>query len=146
MNSRRKGTAMTEPSPPKATSVDIIAIKPSEADTALIGRLNDETKQSLPAVAYVVKVQLKRVPDATAHGWALHVGDLAVPKYWAYDKGIYFKVYDPELLSLHKGGKLRFSANGVDFTDTGLKLPEVPSHEKSARALARLPSQEDVLK
>jgi hypothetical protein len=75
------------------------------------------------------------------------VDDLRIPKYWAYKKGIYFKVFDPQFFAEHKGGKLRFSQNGTDFTDTGLKLaaPRAPE-KKPARGAARLRLQDDVLK
>ena len=53
----------------------------------------------------------------------------------------------PQFFIDHKGGKLRFSQNGTDFTDTGLKLvaPKAPK-KKSPRAAARPPLQDDVLK
>jgi hypothetical protein len=36
--------------------------------------------------------------------------------------GIYFKVFDPQFFQDHQGQSLRFSQNGTEFTDTGLKL------------------------
>jgi hypothetical protein len=50
--------------------------------------------------------------------WALYERR-AIPKYWEYKDGIYFIVLDPEFFAEHKGKRLRFSQNGVDFHDTG---------------------------
>lgn len=132
---------------PQAVAVEVVAAQATEADSAMVAQLESSEGRSLPGVAYVVKVRLKALPEATSQGWALYVDKLRIPKYWAYRQGIYFKVFDPQFFIDHKGGKLRFSQNGTDFTDTGLKLvaPEA-LEKKSARAAARLPLQDDVLK
>ena len=87
-------------------------------------------------------------------GWALYVNDVLIPKYWEYKEGIYFTVLDPQFFADHKGKRLRFSQNGVDFHDTGVKLPAPAapaaaskSKSKAAKSkTARLPLQADVLK
>ena len=86
--------------------------------------------------------------------WALYVNDVLIPKYWEYDEGIYFTVLDPQFFADHKGKRLRFSQNGVDFPDTGRKLPAPTapataskSKRESAKGkTAQLPLQADVLK
>jgi hypothetical protein len=80
-------------------------------------------------------------------------------KYWEYDDGIYFTVLDPQFFADHKGQRLRFSLDGVEFHDTGLKLPAAaaPAAKSKARGKSRkgktakskaeeLPLQADVLK
>lgn len=138
---------MQASTPPQAVAVEVIAAQATEADSAMVAQLSADAAKPLPGVAYVVKVQLKALPEATSQGWALYVDELRIPKYWAYSQGIYFKVFDPQFFADHKGGKLRFSQNGSDFTDTGLKLaaPRAPE-KKSARAATRLPLQDEVLK
>lgn len=138
---------MQASTPPQAVAVEVIAAQATEADSAMVAQLSADAAKPLPGVAYVVKVQLKALPEATSQGWALYVDELRIPKYWAYSQGIYFKVFDPQFFADHKGGKLRFSQNGSDFTDTGLNLAalEVPA-KKSARAATRLPLQDEVLK
>ena len=87
-------------------------------------------------------------------GWALYVNEVRIPKYWEYNEGIYFTVLDPQFFVDHKGKRLRFSQNGVDFHDTGMKLPAPTapaaaskSKRKAAKSrTARLPLQSDVLK
>lgn len=78
---------------------------------------------------------------------ALYVNDFRTPKYWAYKDGIYFKVFDHQFFRDHHGKSLRFSQNGTDFIETGLKLV---SPDSSARAsvsdVTKLPLQDDVLK
>jgi|SRR5215813_3772699 len=132
---------MTSSSPPKPVAVDIIAAQPAGADSAAIAHLSATARKPLPEVAYVVKVRLESVPEATSQGWALYVGDFRIPKYWGSKDGIYFKVFDPQFLDDHQGQPLRFSQNGTDFTDTGLTLPAPRPHDP-----AKLPLLDDVLK
>jgi hypothetical protein len=129
------------PKPPKAASVDVVATQPTDADSAAIAHLSARDRKSLPQVTYLVKIRLETIPEATGEGWALYVNDFRIPKYWAHKDGIYFKVFDPQFFQDHKGQRLRFSQNGTDFTNTGLKLPALPSRRSSKLAL-----QDDVLK
>lgn len=114
---------MQPPAPPKITAVEVAAARPTEADSVAIARLSAETGRSLPQVPYTVKVRLETKPPVTSMAWALYVDDVLIPKYWEYEDGIYFTVLDPQFFSDHKGKPLRFSQNGVDFFDTGMKLP-----------------------
>ena len=114
---------MQPPAPPKINGVEVEAAKPTEADSMAIARLSAETNRSLPKIPYTVKVVIKTKPPVTSMAWALYVGDVLIPKYWEYEDGIYFTVLDPQFFSDHKGKPLRFSQNGIDFFDTGMKLP-----------------------
>ena len=139
---------MQPPAPPKITAVEVVAAQPTEADSAAIAHLSAEANKSLPQVAYVVKVRLKTKPPVTSMAWALYVNDVLIPKYWEYADGIYFTVLDPQFFADHKGKRLRFSQNGTDFYDTGIKLPAPPASvaSKSKGKAARLPLLADVLK
>jgi hypothetical protein len=142
---------MQPPEPPKITAVEVMAAQPAEADSAAIAHLSAASNRSLPQVVYVVKVRLKSKPPATSMAWALYVNDVLIPKYWEYKEGIYFTVLDPQFFADHKGQRLRFSQNGVDFHDTGVKVPApaAPAKSKGKAAKskrARLPLQADVLK
>jgi hypothetical protein len=114
---------MQPPTPPKISGVEVEAAEPSEADSAAIARMSADTNRSLPQVAQVVKVRLASKPPVTSMAWRLYVNDVLIPKYWEYEDGIYFTVLDPEFFSDNKGKQLRFSQNGIDFFDTGVKLP-----------------------
>ncbi len=132
---------------PQAVGVEVVAVRATEADSATVAQLEASENKSLPGVAYIVKVRLKALPEATSRGWALYVDKLRIPKYWTYRQGIYFKVFDPQFFAEHKGGKLRFSQNGTDFVETRLKLAPPPEAKKgSPRRTVRLPLQDDVLK
>jgi hypothetical protein len=134
------------PKAPKVLSAEVVATRPTAADSAMIAGLAADARLSLREVAYVVKIRLKEVPPATALGWALYAGDVRIPKYWEYSDGIYFKVLDPAFLAEHRGKPLRFSQNGQVFVDTGVKLPGPGGPEgKRAASLSALPRQEDVL-
>jgi hypothetical protein len=135
-----------KPTPPKVTAVEVVSAQPTEADSAAIAHLSTEAGRLLPHVAYVVKVQFKTKPPVTSQGWALYVHDFRIPKYWEWEHGIYFKVFDAKFFDDHKGQKLRFSQNGVTFIDTGMKLPApAPVAAKSKNAL-RLPPQAELLR
>ena len=138
---------MQPPRPPKITAVEVIAAQPTEADSAAIAHLSGQLNRSLPQVVYVVKVKLKTKPQVTSMAWALYVNDVLIPKYWEYEEGIYFTVLDPQFFSEHKGKRMRFSQNGVDFHDAGVKLPASGGPiSKSKGKGARLPLQSEVLK
>ena len=145
---------MEPPKPPKITAVEVIAAQPTEADSAAIAHLSAQSNRSLPQVVYVVKVRLKTKPPATSMAWALYVNDVLIPKYWEYEKGIYFTVLDPQFFADHKGKRLRFSQDGVNFHDTRIKLPAptAPAAASKSKGKAaksktvRLPLQADVLK
>lgn len=127
---------MEPPTPPTITGVEIEAAKPNEADSEKIARISADTNRSLPEVAQVVKVRLRAKPPATSMAWRLYVDDVLIPKYWEYEEGIYFTVLDPQFFSDHKGEPLRFSQDGVDFFETGVKLP-APSEPVADLALKR---------
>jgi hypothetical protein len=133
---------MQLPEPPKITAVEVVAAQPTEADRAAIARMGAE---AIPEAVYVVKVRLKAKPPVTSMAWALYIDDELVPKYWEYPDGIYFTVIDPQFFTRHKGERLRFSQNGIDFFDTGVKL-RAPAVSIAKGKAAKLPPQADVLK
>lgn len=132
--------------PPVAVAIEVVATQPVEADAAALDQVRRRTRDVATPVTYVVKVQLAAVPPATGSGWALYVGDFRIPKYWQYADGIFFKVFDPQFLTEHASGALRFSADaGAHFVETGLTLS---SPDVSPDTLARdreLPTQREVL-
>jgi hypothetical protein len=131
---------------PKVTSVEVVPARPTETDSAMIAQLSAEAERSIPETAYIVKIRLAEIPPPTARGWALYVGDTRIPKYWEYQGGIYFKVLDEKFLEEHQREKLRFSENGVDFIDTGVRLPGPDSGRAKRKADVRsLPPQSKVL-
>jgi len=131
--------------PPRAVAVEAVASQPTDADNATITRLSQAAGRDLPPVAYLVKIQLETVPEATSSGWALYVGDFRIPKYWEYQDGIYFKIYDPQFFSDHAGQALRFSPDGTEFTDTGLVLAAPEILPSGAADTPDLPQQRDIL-
>ena len=134
---------MPAPTAPKAVAVEVVATQPTDADRAAIAHLSASAGRALQAVAYVVKVRFKSMPPVTSEGWALYVNDFRIPKYWEYPEGIYFTMVDPQFFQDHRGGALRFSSNGTDFTDTGLVLSEP---DEVPQDTADLPEQADVLR
>jgi hypothetical protein len=133
--------------PPKVTGVEVVATQPTAADTAAIAHLSVQASRSLPPIAYLVKVRFETPPPVTSEGWALYVDNFRIPKYWEYRHGIYFKVFDAQFFADHKGQQLRFSQNGSDFIDTGIRLSvPAPIAEKPRGKSRSLPLQADLLK
>lgn len=114
---------MQPPKPPNITGVEVVTAEPTEAERAAIARLSAETGRALPQTAQVVKIRFSSMPPITSMAWGLYVDDVLIPKYWEYEDGIYFTVIDPQFFTDHQGEPLRFSQNGVDFFDTGMRLP-----------------------
>jgi hypothetical protein len=144
---------MQTPTPPKVAAVEVVTAQPTEADSAVLAHLSALTDRSLPQEAYVVKIRLKSKPPATSMAWALYADDVLIPKYWEYKDGIYFVVLDPDFFAENKGKRLRFSQDGIDFHDTGMKLAAptkavaaAKSRSKTTDRRARLPTQAEILK
>jgi hypothetical protein len=142
---------MQPSTPPKVIAVEVVAAQPTEADRTAIAHLSAEASKPLPQVAYIVKLRFKTMPPATSQGWALYVNDFRIPKYWEYKDGIYFKLFDPQFFADHQGQPLRFSQNGSEFVETGLKLAPPTSQRSQGHGATRkkakdLPLQLDVLK
>ena len=131
---------MPLPEPPKVAAVEVIAAQPTETDRAAVAHMG----AAEPKAVYVVKVKLKAKPPVTSMAWALYVNNELVSKYWEYADGIYFTVSDPQFFTRHRGKQLRFSQNGTDFFDTGVKLAPAPSVAESDAVALQL--QGDVLK
>ena len=132
--------------PPKVVSAKVVATQPTEADKPMLAGLASELDRRLPDSAFIVKIRLDKVPEPTAVGWALYVGDTRIPKYSEYAGGIYFKVLDDTFLAEHQGKPLRFSQDDRTFVKTGVNLPgpEAPP-PTAARGARRLPLQSEVL-
>jgi len=131
---------------PKVVAVEVVPARPTETDRTMIAQLAAEAKRPIPETAFIVKIRLETIPPATGQGWALYVGDTRIPKYWEYPGGIYFKVLDEEFLADHQGQRLRFSENGEDFIETGVKLPRLGARPvKRVADARRLPPQSEVL-
>jgi hypothetical protein len=138
---------MEPPTPPKVKAVEVVAAQPTQADSTTIAALSEQMSKPLPQVAYLVKLRLETMPQATSHGWALYVDDFRIPKYWAYKNGIYFKVFDPQFFADHKGKRFRFSQDGCEFIDTGMKLaPPASPAAKAKTGKSTLPLQSKILK
>jgi hypothetical protein len=132
--------------PPHAVGVEVVATRPTQADSAAIAHLSATSDATLAPITYLVMVRLDPIPPATSQGWALYVAEFRVPKYWQYRAGIYFKIFDPRFFDDHAGAALRFSHNRTDYVDTGLVLdrPDV-SRQLSAGEVSALPEQAAVL-
>jgi hypothetical protein len=131
---------------PRAVSVEVVAAQPTEADRAVLAHLRAGGKQGLADAAYLVKIRFETMPQPASHGWALYVSDHRIPKYWPYKEGIYFKVFDPQFFADHQGQPLRFSRDGIEFIDTGLKLEAPQPPRVAVSDVSQLPLQDEALK
>jgi hypothetical protein len=127
---------MQLPQPPKIAAVDVVPAQPTQGDSLALTHMSARADASPSDVAYVVKVKLQSKPPVTSLGWALYVDDVRIPKYWEYEDGIYFTVDDPNFFARHKGEPLRFSHDGTEFHDAGVKLPAAPASAAPVAAVA----------
>ena len=133
---------MPPASPPKAVAVEVVAAQPTDADRAAIAHLSARDRKSVAPVTYLVKVRFETMPEATSQGWALYIGDFRVPKYWATQDGIYFKVFDPQFFEEHQGEPLRFSQNAptcLKVSSSFLASAAAAAPSLAARFFWRLP-------
>lgn len=132
--------------PLEVLEVDVVPARPTEADIKFIAHARTMTRRELEPVAYIVRLRLQSQPEPTGAGWALFVGDLRIPKYWEYEGGIYFKVYDPAFFDEHADSPVRFSADyGQTFMETGLTLGRPGRREAATDGTTDLPEQTEVL-
>ncbi len=139
---------------PKIAAVEVIPAQPKLADLKNIEHIAATESVSLDPVAYVVKITLETIPPVSSHGFELYLDDYRIRKYWGFQNGIYFKVYNPRFFAKHGGKQVRFCLAGDQFQDTGFRLPREKARP-SARAIQPLsaasatpdllPSQEEVL-
>lgn len=134
-----------------ATSVTVIAADPEAGDSAnLAWEKTKAGKDSAAAAAeaardpvYLVKVYMK-LPASGSENYLLWVGDDEVREYGGFKHGIFFKVYDADLLSKWVGKPLRMAkrgqppqALGVDFPD-----PEAQAKNRAGGSAARVKTKD----
>lgn len=81
--------------------------------------------------AYLVRLEMER-PDFWNEIVRLYVGDWQVPEYGGWERGIYFKVYDPAFLTRLNGGELRYRIGRGQAQSFGRRL-EVPPLDRLPR-------------
>jgi hypothetical protein len=133
----------------KVTSIEVRAAQPKAADSRKVRHLADAGARAAEDVVYIVKLYMDDVePLSTSRGYRLYVGDVEVGKYAAFKNGLYFKVHAPAFLTENAGEDVRFTADGLEFIDTGIRLPDVSADvgaAPSAPGAPPLPTQEEVL-
>jgi hypothetical protein len=139
---------------PTVATVEVIPTQPKPADLKNIEHIAATEGVSLDQVAYVVKITFESMPPVSSQGIELYLDDYRVRKYWGFQGGIYFKVYNPRFFAKHGGKQIRFCLAGEQCQDTGFRLPRtegrrsaraVPKKEAAIRTSISLPSQEEVL-
>jgi len=94
-------------------------------------RLDAAGRPATVSEAYLVRLEVGK-----PKGWdelvRFYVGDYQVPEYGGWERGIYFKIYDPGLLTRLAGGELRYRIGGGELHGFGKRL-EVPPLERIPR-------------
>ena len=103
----------------------MVATHPTDADRRILASLSERDHKTVGQIAFVVKLRFASIPEPTSMGWALYVGGEQVPKYWGYQHGIYFKVYERQYFAQHHGDPIRFSHDRQTFIDTGHQLEDI---------------------
>jgi hypothetical protein len=78
--------------------------------------------------AWLVRLQVDRpgFADETVY---FYIGEFQVPEYGGWEKGIYFKVYDPAFLTSLRGKQLRYRIGHTEVQSFDRTL-EIPDLEK----------------
>ena len=130
--------------PLEVSSIQVRAAQPKAADARKIEQINQAKGRSAGEVVYIVKLYLDDArPLYTSMGARLFVGEEAIEEYAGFERGIYFKVYDPDFFSEHTGEKVRFTIDGETFIDAGVEFPRLTVDGQPDAT--RLPTQEEVL-
>lgn len=129
---------------PEVESVEVIAAQPKRADMKCLDVLRATTDSVVEDQVFIIKVLFKESPPITSMGLELYVGDQIIPKYWSLEKGIFFKVIEPEFLEKNAGSDISFATPDGERVATGIKL-EVPQSDSDLDPDALLPTQDEVI-
>jgi hypothetical protein len=135
---------MTAPNPPKVSSVQIMPVQPEPADEARIAFLRANRNLPLEDVLYLAKIYLEGELPVEGEGYALYVGDEWIRKYWGFNGGIFFNVYDPRFVEEHAGQAIRFTRDHKSFIDAGVQFPGFSSPEPATFRLRAMNAAEEV--
>lgn len=106
-------------------SVEVLPVLPDETDIKNINYLRNSEGTIIQSVVYVVKITIENRLSTSSLGFELFLDDYRVRKYFEFESGIYFKVYNPRFFQKHGEKKIRISLDKVSFIDTGLKFPSI---------------------
>ena len=134
---------------PTIESVLIAPVLPEPADTRAIGYLADEGRVQARENVWLVALTLDAVPEPAGRMLALHLGDHRIEKYWGFERGIYFKVIDPDFFRLHEGKEFLFVADDGRTSRTGqfftVTRDRVGEASEAPDAVEQLPTQRELL-
>lgn len=112
-------------------AVKLVAAEPESADLERLTFLRQNKEPQLEDVVYLVKVYMTGVP-ITSTGMMLFVGKELISKYWAFNGGIYFIVYNPDFFVTHKNDFIRYSLDGgISIQQSEFQLPSLPLVSKA---------------
>lgn len=64
--------------------------------------------------AWLIKLQLDNMPAYPAQRIDFAIGDYIIPEYGGWEKGIYFRVYEEQLLDKLNNAEIRYKLPGDD--------------------------------
>jgi hypothetical protein len=114
-----------------ATSVTVTPAIPEPGDSSVIawekGKAGKDSATAAAEAAqdpvYLVKVYIK-LPPMGSESYQLWVGDDEIREYGGFKKGLFFKVYDEELLGKWAGKPLRMGKRGQAPQSLGQDFPQ----------------------
>jgi hypothetical protein len=121
----------------KIMSVKVVAVEPEQSDVSRLEHLRNEVEPKLENVIFLVKIYMSGIP-ISGTGMSLFIGDEKIPKYWPFNGGVYFIIYEPEFFVKHKHSFIGFSLDGdITVKKSVSQIPE-PQYAPAAKTFSLL--------
>lgn len=112
-------------------NIEIIPTLTLPEDSQNITYLNSIEPNNINETTYVVKIWLMNKITVTNVSIDLLFNEYRVRKYYEFDGGIYFKVFNPRFFEKHSNKEIFFLVGNVELVETGWKFPAFESDFKN---------------
>lgn len=111
--------------------VEIIPTITLEEDIENIKFINSIESEIVQETTYVVKIWLDDILPFSSLSVDLYLNDYKVRKYFEFDRGIYFKVFNPRFFEKHSDKKIYFIIGNSEIVETDWRLPSFENEFKN---------------
>ncbi|NEZ54175.1 hypothetical protein [Adonisia turfae] len=109
---------------PTITAIQVVAAQPKPADLRNISYIQERDLVELSEVVYLVKIYVDEKPPISNMSWDIYFDNYKLRKYGEFSAGFYIKTVNPNFLSENAGKEIRFSIDGINFHDSGQRIPD----------------------
>ena len=112
-------------------NIEIIPTQTLPEDSQNIAYLNSIEPNNINEATYVVKIWFANNVPVTNISIDLLFNEYKVRKYFEFDGGIYFKVFNPRFFEKHSNKKIFFLVGNIELVETGWKFPSYETDFKN---------------